>query len=42
MKKIKQFLSNNKEEIKVLAYGVGMMALGICIGTKYERMEWIK
>lgn len=37
MSKIKEFINNNKKEIKVLAYGVGMMTFGIFIGAKYER-----
>ena len=37
MSKIKEFINNNKEEMKVLAYGVGMMTFGILVGIKYER-----
>ena len=37
MSKIKEFINNNKEEMKILAYGVGMMTFGILVGIKYER-----
>lgn len=37
MKKIKTFLSKNKEENKVIAYGVAMVIFGIYIGVKAER-----
>jgi hypothetical protein len=37
MDKIKKFLSDNKEEMKVLAYGVVMMTFGIHVGIKLQR-----
>lgn len=36
MKKAKKFLSNNKEEMKVLAYGAGMMVFGFYFGVKMK------
>ena len=42
MKTIKKFLSKNKNEMKVLAYGVGMMTFGIFIGTQVERKSMDK
>ena len=39
MKKIKKFLQDNKEEMKVLAYGASMMIAGIYIGRKYEGLK---
>lgn len=35
--KIINFLKDNKEEMKVIAYGVTMMSLGIHIGVRAER-----
>lgn len=36
MNKIKKFLSNNKQEIQTLAYGTGMLLIGVSIGRKVE------
>jgi hypothetical protein len=36
MNKVKIFISNNKEELKVLAYGTAMLTIGILVGKKYE------
>lgn len=37
MEKIKKFLSKNKNEMKVLTYGICMMTFGIYVGVKVER-----
>lgn len=42
MKIIKNLISKNKEEVRVLAYGVGMMSLGIFIGIQVERRSMDK
>ena len=36
MNKIKKFLKDNKNEIKVTVYGAGMLIAGIYIGKKIE------
>jgi hypothetical protein len=40
MNKVKKFISNNKEEFKVLAYGTIMMIGGIYVGNKYANVKW--
>lgn len=39
MNKIKKFIKDNKEEMKVLAYGVGMLTVGFYIGKRYENIR---
>ena len=39
MNKVKKFIQDNKKEMKVLVYGVGMLAAGVCIGRKYENIK---
>lgn len=40
MNKIKKFIQDNKEEMKVLAYGTGMLLAGVYIGKRYENLKW--
>jgi hypothetical protein len=40
MNKIKKFIQDNKQEMKVIAYGTGMLLAGVYIGKRYENLRW--
>lgn len=40
MNKITKFMNDNKLEMQVVAYGIGMFVSGIYLGKKIENIKW--